>query len=41
VPEAKDAAPRLLGVRQSALVEIAVFFIVALAIDFLFLDSIR
>ncbi len=37
-PEAANAAPRLLGMRQSALVEIAVFFLVALAIDFLFLD---
>ena len=37
-PEATNAAPRLLGLRQSALVEIAIFFIVALAIDFLFLD---
>jgi hypothetical protein len=37
-PDATDAAPRLLGLRQSALVEIAIFFAAALAIDFLFLD---
>jgi hypothetical protein len=33
-----DATLRLFGLRQSALVEISVFFLVTLAIDFLFLD---